>query len=129
MRVYIPVSLGELIDKITILHLKEARVQDSAQRAQISLELTELHGALRTLSFNDDSRLRGLREQLAWVNEKLWVVEDILREREAHQLFGIAFTEHARSIYKLNDQRAALKQQINELFGSDIHEVKIFPSY
>lgn len=118
-----PVSVGELIDKITILEIKAARIADPAKRANVERELT----ALQHLADEQGlvAGLEPLADELAEVNRRLWEVEDALRALEAAGRFDITFVELARSVYRENDLRAALKKQINILANSAIVEEKL----
>jgi hypothetical protein len=123
----VEISAGELIDKITILQIKAQRIDDAAKLANVRAELATLvaanHGWLRP-----SAELTALREELRSVNEALWTVEDELRLCERNQDFGSHFVELARSVYRHNDRRAALKRQINELLGSRLIEEKSYAS-
>ena len=125
MDVHIPVSIGELIDKITILQIKASRFQGEAlAHVQRELDLLEKvrHDAGVSLP-------EGLEQELAAINGKLWTIEDAIREREAACDFGERFIELARSVYRCNDQRAAVKRQINASTGSSLVEEKSYSSY
>lgn len=124
-RILAPVSPGELIDKITILEIKAARIADAAKVANVKVEL-DLLSALRDEKVAVDEAVETATRGLKDVNEKLWDVEDRLREMEAEGEFGPAFVEAARSVYKLNDRRAALKKDINVHVGSDLVEEKSY---
>jgi hypothetical protein len=119
MRLDIPVSAGELLDKITILRLKRARLRDPAQISNVLYELTLLEDAARVLP-----DLGPLVSELAAVNAQLWAVEDALRAAEAAGEFGAEFITQARAVYQWNDRRAALKREINLKTGSDLIEEK-----
>lgn len=118
MRIVIPVSVGELIDKITILELK-SMFSDSEY---IHKELELLH------SIADDYKLfyNQWVEELYEVNQKLWNIEDRLREKEKLQEFDNEFIELARSVYITNDKRAEIKKKINELNKSEFQEIKLY---
>jgi hypothetical protein len=118
----VPVSWGELIDKITILEIKAARIADADKRANVARELAALTAVRGPLS---DS-LADLTHELRQVNEALWTIEDDIRECEMRGDFGPRFIELARSVYKRNDRRAALKRRINELLGSELVEEKSY---
>ena len=125
MEAHIPVSIGELIDKITILQIKASRFQGEAL-ANVQRELNLLERGRRDadLSVPED-----LEQALAAINGKLWTIEDAIREREAASDFGERFIELARSVYRCNDQRAALKRQINASTGSSLVEEKSYSAY
>ena len=122
-----PISLGELVDKITILELKvQALKGEALMRADKELHL--LLGILETLKikFNpDDSLINRLRE----INRNLWEIEDLIREKENASSFGDEFIRLARSVYLENDKRAELKRIINYKYGSILSEEKIYPAY
>jgi hypothetical protein len=118
----IPVSWGELIDKITILEIKAERLTDPAALANVRRELA----ALAPYAPAADARLPALRAALAEVNAALWDIEDRIREKEAAADFGADFVELARAVYRQNDRRAALKRQISLTLGSDLIEEKSY---
>jgi hypothetical protein len=125
MKISAPISVGELIDKITILRIKLEKIADPAQVANIRTE----HDHLARIF--DDHRIdasidRADEDVLQAVNRELWEVEDLLREHEARGDFGPAFVELARSVYRLNDKRAAAKRSINRKSGSLIVEEKSY---
>jgi predicted dienelactone hydrolase len=115
----IEVPAGELIDKITILEIKGARIADPEKLRHVRAELTAL-AAVRDGALPPSADLAGLTAQLKAVNEALWQVEDDLRPR---------FVELARSVYRHNDRRAALKRAVNELLGSRLVEEKSYAPY
>lgn len=121
----IPVSIGELVDKITILEIKEARL-DGENRAHARRELELLRAELAAAGAAPEP---GLLDDLRRVNLALWQIEDDIREHERRQDFGAGFIALARSVYRSNDRRAALKARINGLCGSEIVEVKSYSSY
>ncbi len=124
----VPVSPGELLDKITILRIKALRISDPAKNANVRLELQLLE---RTWQNSGCAAAAGQEDEQALqaVNEQLWEVEDRLREKEAAQSFDRDFIELARAVYLANDQRAALKKRINLQLGSRIVEEKSYQSY
>ena len=119
----IEVSPGELIDRLTILRIKDARMTDPRKLANVRAELLGLDSVYRR-SISPSPELEGLIDRLRRVNELLWEAEDEVRGCEAAHDFGGHFASHARSIYRLNDERAALKRQINVLLGSRLMEEK-----
>ena len=125
MDVHIPVSIGELIDKITILQIKASRFHGEAL-AHVQRELDLLEQVRRECGV---SIPEGLEPALAEINAELWTIEDAIREREAASDFGERFIELARSVYRCNDQRAALKRQINASTGSSLVEEKSYSDY
>jgi hypothetical protein len=126
--VMIEVGPGELIDKITILRIKSERMSDAAKLANVRHELTVLDEA-RKANLEDSAEMRRLESDLKSVNEALWVIEDDIRQCEADKDFGAKFVELARSVYKQNDKRAAIKKEINLLTGSAIVEEKSYTEF
>ena len=125
---YVPVGPGELIDKITILEIKSERVASGDKLRNVRVELAELSAA-RDASIAPSRALDRLTASLKLVNQTLWWVEDELRAHERDADFGPSFVALARSVYRLNDQRATLKRQINELLQSVIVEEKFYAAY
>jgi len=123
-----PISVGELIDKITILRIKRERIRDAAAQANIRHELDRLL-EIRARARLERSHLADLEEQLFQVNCRLWDVEEKLRGRERDNNFSEQFIELARSVYRLNDRRSMLKRRINDVSGSAIVEEKSYPAY
>jgi hypothetical protein len=123
-----PISVGELIDKITILRIKRERIHAASARANIDRELDRLR-EIRAGSSLDLADLAALEEELFRVNGRLWDVEDEVRSLEQSGDFGERFIELARSVYRLNDQRSMLKRRINEVTGSAIVEEKSYRTY
>lgn len=124
----VPVSPGELLDKITILEIKAARIADPGKLRTVHFEL-DLLRRIREDSAALPADLFSDVEALKTVNESLWDVEDQIRDCERRKDFGDAFVEFARSIYRLNDRRAALKLRINERIRSPLREAKSHPPY
>lgn len=123
----VPTAYGDALDRLTILGIKLDRVTDAAALASVAREHAALRAAWEALlpepgSLPETAELRA-------VNEALWEVEDRLRAREAAGDFGPAFVADARSVYRLNDRRAALKRAVNTRLGSPLTEVKQHPSY
>ena len=123
-----PVSYGELIDKITILEIKSRRMTDEAKLANVRNELDQLnatwaaHPAAATDIADERARLLG-------VNETLWDIEDRIRLKEKAQAFDQEFIELARAVYFRNDERAAVKREINLKLGSSLVEEKSYQDY
>lgn len=124
----VPVSFGEVLDKITILEIKSERIKDIAKVNNVQLELDELTATWNE-AVKDQSAIAELRKQLKSVNEELWVIEDDIRDEEADQNFGPRFIELARAVYVTNDKRAALKKDINLALGSRFVEEKSYQDY
>jgi uncharacterized protein DUF6165 len=119
-----PVSWGELIDKITILEIKRDRLTAPAALANVRRELAALQQLEVRLA--GDETLAALRAKLAETNAALWEIEDDIRAHEARSDFGARFVELARAVYRKNDERAALKREINIRLASDIIEEKSY---
>jgi hypothetical protein len=124
-RIEIPVSVGELIDKITILEIKVRRLEGRA-RGNAERELELLGEALAASGLEIDA---GMWRDLRSVNETLWAIEDDIRDHERRRCFDGAFIELARSVYLQNDRRARIKKEINESCGSAIVEEKSYQAY
>ena len=118
-KIYIEAGSGELIDKITILEIKLARIEDPQKLKNIRYELETL-ATTRDRALPASDTLTRLTRELKSVNETLWDIEDDIRRCEAEKNFGVRFIELARAVYKTNDHRAALKKQINLLTGASI---------
>lgn len=121
--VLVPVSFGELVDKITILRIKSERILDPEKRGNVRAELQLLEAA-RLGWVGNNADIAELEKALREVNERLWHVEERIRDCEGRADFGPAFIELARAVYKSNDVRAALKRRINEVSGSTLIEEK-----
>jgi hypothetical protein len=125
MNILAPISVGELIDKITILRIKRDKIRDAAKQSNIARELKQLmhiriHPELNT------ARLSALEDRLLQINLRLWQVEDDLRALDRAGNFGEHFVELARCVYQHNDARMAVKKEINEVTGSVIVEEKFY---
>ena len=131
MQVRVPVSVGELLDKISILEIKAQRIEDRSKRENVDRELALLRKAWDEVQVPADSgsEVERLRMELRAVNEELWEIEDRIREKEADGVFDDEFIELARSVYLTNDRRARLKKDLNLLLGSDLVEEKSYASY
>ena len=129
MAVPVPVSVGELIDKLTILSIKEACIADPLKLANIRRERQALDAVVQAEGFRRLEGLVALEAELRAVNEQLWKIEDQLRECERQSSFGSDFVDLARAVYTTNDQRADLKRQINHLTGSEFVEEKSYACY
>jgi hypothetical protein len=127
MQIEIPVSIGELIDKITILEIKAEKITDQRALQLIDLELTLLTDKMKAADLT--TAIYPLRQQLYVINRQLWDIENFKRECERDQKFGERFVEAARNVYMYNDARADVKRQINQLTGSTIQEVKSHSAY
>lgn len=125
LRIDAPISVGELIDKITILELKGERIADRGKAANVAKELALLRG-IKAAAGLDRAEIDGFTRELKTVNAALWEIEDEIREHEARGDFGARFIELARGVYHNNDQRSRIKQRINAAVGSDIVEEKAY---
>ena len=128
MQLQVPVSVGEVLDKITILQIKLAHISDAAKRANIQNELDALLPLVEGDAFTAD-QMQALIAELKSVNEVLWDIEDDIREKEAAKSFNAEFISLARAVYVTNDRRAEIKKQINLATGSDFIEEKSYESY
>ena len=129
MQLLIPVSWGELFDKITILDIKSVKIKDSTKLANINKELDLLTGIVGQCLAQRHDSLNQLIGELRVVNETLWNIEDEIRDCERQREFGLRFVELARAVYKTNDRRAALKLAINKYLGSELIEEKSYQDY
>lgn len=126
--VTIEIAPGELIDKITILEIKTEQIAQAAKLANVRIELGTLV-ASRDGALPASDRLNQLTADLKAVNMELWTIEDDIRDCERDGDFGTRFIELARSVYRTNDKRAALKREINDLLGSRLVEEKSYQPY
>lgn len=124
----VPVSFGEVLDKITILEIKSERIKDADKVSNVRLELDELSQTWDA-AVTDQAAIADLRAQLKAVNEQLWEIEDDIRDQEAAQDFGARFIELARAVYVTNDKRAAIKKDVNLALGSRFVEEKSYQDY
>ncbi len=120
----IPVSVGELFDKISILEIKKSRVKDKEKLSNINLELEDLGRHL-----HDGARDDSLFSELMVVNLTLWRAEDEIRDKESRGVFDKNFVNLARSVYHLNDKRSEIKRKIDAKFGSYLTEEKEYSRY
>ena len=122
-----PVSLGELIDKISILYIKNINIKDEEKLKLIREELELLNQTLNKHIKNND--IQNYLDSLIEINSKLWVIEDDIRDCERNKKFDQTFIDLARSVYFTNDKRSEVKLEINKKFGSKIIEVKSYEEY
>ena len=126
--ILVPISPGELLDKITILRIKQVRILDAAKLANVRLELALLEQTWR--DWGGTAQDVSLDERaLQNVNERLWDIEDRIRDKEVNQCFDRDFLELARAVYLSNDERAAIKKRINLQLGSRLVEEKSYRPY
>jgi hypothetical protein len=128
MSVTIEISYGELIDKITILEIKAARVADTAKLANIRTELEVLRKS-RDAQLGSSPLVSELTDKLREVNAQLWDIEDRIRDKERAKTFDEEFISLARSVYFTNDERARLKRELNDALGSKLMEEKNYQPY
>ena len=128
MNVNVEISIGEFFDKLTILEIKRERISDGAKLTNINNELDALNALLDTLPISRDDVMEEAAE-LKSINEKLWVIEDDIREKERAKAFDEEFIELARSVYFTNDKRSDVKRAINVKLGSDFVEEKSYEDY
>ena len=119
------ISVGELIDKITILEIKKEKITDSEKLKDIKKELLSLNNTFEK-SIPDYSKVKSLIEKLKIVNLQLWDIDNGKRLAEKNNDFGEKFIELARSVYKTNDERSKIKLEINNILGSNIKEIKSY---
>lgn len=126
--VLVPVSCGELIDKITILEIKMQKITDAEKKKNVSYELTELNAVWQPLE-EANVDISDLRHELKTVNELLWDIEDDIRKKDLSGEFDSDYIALARSVYIKNDDRAAHKRAINVRLGSKLIEEKFYVDY
>jgi hypothetical protein len=124
----VPLSPGELLDKISILEIKVERIADPDKRHNVERELDLLTGLWHAGAL-ETADITAKRRELKQINQSLWDIEDALRDCERADDFSERFVELARSVYRTNDRRAQVKRQINELLGSNIIEEKSYAAY
>lgn len=126
--ILIPLAPGELVDKITILKIKSERMDDPEKLANVRREL-ELLRQEQGRHIPDDPAIAEMEARLEEVNGRIWDLEDIIRDCDRKKDFGEVFLDTARKIYRTNDERAAIKKQINLHLGSQIVEEKSYAEY
>jgi hypothetical protein len=125
----VPVSIGEVVDKLTILEIKSERLANPDRLANVREELKQLGAAFAAQFPKPDPRLDELVGALKSINGALWEIEDEIRDCEREKDFGDRFIQLARSVYQTNDKRAAIKREINVLLGSQLIEEKSYAAY
>ena len=125
MKVSIPVSVGELADKITILEIKSKKIKNNDGLYEVKKELALLMNIFTKKKININ-KIKSEFDKLRKINKKLWIIEDKKRSYEKIKKFDDKFIELARNVYKLNDQRATAKLNINKITKSDIIEIKSY---
>jgi len=126
--IQVPVSPGEVLDKITILEIKSERISDAGKLANVKRELVLLQASWRQ-SVDEDDMVRSIHDKLKTINEALWEIEDDIRDKERAREFDQVFIDLARSVYVTNDQRAEAKKELNVYLGSEIVEEKSYQDY
>lgn len=130
MLIQAPISLGELIDKITILEIKAVHIGDAAKLKNVTHELNILNDKVdELLEAAGKTKLAPLKQSLKDINQELWVIEDDIRDCERDKDFSDKFIQLARAVYFTNDKRAAVKKDINLAFGSELIEEKSYKNY
>jgi hypothetical protein len=124
----VPISWGELVDKITILEIKTERLSSESARENVRRELARLIAIWEPVE-REQRAVVPLKESLKRANETLWQIEDDIREKEAQKCFDNEFVSLARAIYRTNDERSRLKREINVLLKSEIIEEKQYSAY
>ena len=127
MLINTPISLGELVDKISILIIKQKNITDETKLDHVKKELDFLQKTL--VNYVQQKEINNYLENLININSKLWNIEDDIRECERKKLFDQTFIDLARSVYFTNDERAKVKNDINKTFGSELVEVKSYEEY
>ena len=127
MLINTPISLGELVDKISILIIKQKNITDETKLDHVKKELDFLQKTL--INYVQQEEIKNYLENLININSKLWNIEDDIRECERKKLFDQTFIDLARSVYFTNDERAKVKNDINKTFGSELVEVKSYEEY
>ena len=127
MLINTPISLGELVDKISILMIKKKNISDSIKLQYVNKELDFLQKTLKKYISEDE--INEFLLKLVNINSKLWDIEDDIRECERKKLFDQTFIDLARSVYFTNDESAKVKNDINKTFGSELVEVKSYEEY
>jgi hypothetical protein len=127
MLINTPISLGELVDKISILIIKQKNINDHQKLNHVNKELAFLKKTL--LKYVKEEEIEKYIDELININTKLWNIEDDIRDCERNKKFDQKFIELARSVYFTNDKRAFLKSDINKSFGSELVEVKSYEEY
>jgi hypothetical protein len=128
MNILVEISPAELIDKLTILEIKLELIKDEGKRANVKREYSLLISAYQA-TIVETEPLRELTSTLKRINRELWDIEDNIRAEERAKSFGARFIELARSVYRTNDRRAAIKRQINAMLNSPIPEEKSYADY
>ena len=124
----VPISWGELFDKITILQIKLESLTSEAALENVEREYRQLR-SIFIESFPDNIEAKNMETELKQINQQLWVIEDQIRDKERNMSFDESFIQLARSVYITNDQRSRIKRRINDMFGSELVEEKSYAEY
>ena len=127
MLINTPISLGELVDKISILLIKKKNITDSIKLEHVNKELEFLQKTLK--KYISEEEINEFLVKLVNINSKLWKIEDDIRDQERQKSFGETFIRLAKSVYQQNDRRAAIKKEINTTYGSNLIEEKSYQQY
>ncbi len=127
-KIIVEVSIGELLDKISILEIKQEKIKDLEKLKFINNEYSILKDQLKK-NVKSDDRLNTLYQSLKEINTKLWIIEDDKRQCEKDKNFGEKFVKLSRDVHFLNDDRAKIKLEINNITGSAIKEIKEYTNY
>ena len=124
----VPISWGELFDKITILQIKLENLTSKNALNNVGREFKQLHSILIKY-FPNSIEAKQLEEELKQINQQLWDIEDNIRDKERNRSFDDEFIQLARSVYIINDERSRIKRKINDIFGSEFVEEKSYSEY
>ena len=124
----VPISWGELFDKITILQIKLENLTSKDALKNVEREIKQLRSILIKY-FPENTKAKQLEEELKQINQKLWHIEDKIRDKERNRSFDDEFIQLARSVYIINDERSRIKRKINDFFGSEFVEEKSYAKY
>jgi len=124
----VPISWGELFDKITILQIKLENLTSKDALENVEREIKQLRPILIKY-FPENTKAKQLEEELKQINQQLWDIEDKIRDKERNRSFDDEFIQLARSVYIINDERSRIKRKINDVFGSEFVEEKSYPEY
>ena len=125
---FIPISWGELFDKITILQIKLENLKDKNALKNVEIEYEKLNSIFYEVFF-ENTKANQLITDLKLINERLWNIEDLIRDKERNKVFDKEFIELARKVYITNDKRSRVKRNINKTFGSELVEEKSYADY
>jgi len=125
---FIPISWGELFDKITILQIKLENLKDKNALKNVEIEYEKLNSIFNEVFF-ENTKANQLITDLKLINERLWNIEDLIRDKERNKVFDKEFIELARKVYITNDKRSRVKRNINKTFGSELVEEKSYADY